>query len=276
MIKLNVTGLNNIVYEDNRVIIKSDQSGKIVLLWQEETINIIDLIIEENVHLELIELGEKENSQIRINIGKNSNVKYNIFTRETAFDSSKEFSLFEGAYLLVAYADFSQGRKKVNAKINLKENNSEVDWHLASLTQKDDKKIYNVDIIHEVGLTRANMENYGVCKETSTLEFLGDATIEKGSKKASTKQTAKIVVFDEKCHAKASPKLCIYENDVEASHGASEGQINPDHIYYLMSRGLSEEEAKRLITLGYLNPIMTYFSDENLKEQILNSIVKEI
>ena len=120
------------------------------------------------------------------------------------------------------------------------------------------------------------MENYGVCKNSSDLEFLGDAIIKKGAKKATTKQSAKIVLFDKTCHAKASPKLCIYENDVEASHGASEGQINPDHVYYLVSRGLTEEEAKKLITLGYLNPIVKYFNDEKIKKQIVNSITKEI
>ena len=43
-----------------------------------------------------------------------------------------------------------------------------------------------------------------------------------------------------------------------------------------MSRGLTEDEAKKLITLGYLNPIVKYFNDEKIKKQILNSITKEI
>ena len=40
--------------------------------------------------------------------------------------------------------------------------------------------------------------------------------------------------------------------------------------------GLTEEEAKKLITLGYLNPIVKYFNDEKIKKQIVNSITKEI
>ena len=49
------------------------------------------------------------------------------------------------------------------------------------------------------------------------MNFLGDALVRKGAKKASTGQNAKIMLFDPTCHAKASPMLCIYENDIEAN-----------------------------------------------------------
>ena len=65
-----------------------------------------------------------------------------------------------------------------------------------------------------------------------------------------------------------SPILKIDENDIEASHAAVVGKINDEHIFYLTSRGLSEEEAKRLITLGYLKPIMTGFADDEMKNEI--------
>ena len=70
--------------------------------------------------------------------------------------------------------------------------------------------------------------------------------------------------------------MCIDENDVEASHAAVVGKINEEHIFYLCSRGLGEEEAKRLITLGYLNPIIAYFDDQRIKEDIANAIIKKV
>ena len=84
------------------------------------------------------------------------------------------------------------------------------------------------------------------------------------------------MVFDKTCHAIASPKLCIYETDVQASHGASEGQINPEHVFYLTSRGIPEDDAKRLITLGYLNPIIKYFKDEAIQNKIRDCIIEEV
>ncbi len=90
--------------------------------------------------------------------------------------------------------------------------------------------------------------------------------------KSKTRQEAKIIVFDEKCRGKASPVLNISENDVEASHGAAVGKLNEMHLFYLMSRGLSKEEAKRLITLGYLKPIENRFEEDTIKERINQAI----
>ncbi len=76
------------------------------------------------------------------------------------------------------------------------------------------------------------------------------------------------MVFDEACKGIAKPILKIDENDIEASHAAVVGRINEDHLFYLTSRGLTEAEAKELITLGYLKPILNGFDDEEMKEEI--------
>ena len=69
------------------------------------------------------------------------------------------------------------------------------------------------------------------------------------------------MVFDNECVAKAKPILKIDENDIEASHAATVGKVSDEHIFYLTSRGLNLEEAKMLITLGYLKPILKGFND---------------
>ena len=84
------------------------------------------------------------------------------------------------------------------------------------------------------------------------------------------------MVFDEKSNGIAKPILKIDENDIQASHAAIVGKINDEHIFYLTSRGLSEEEAKRIITLGYLKPILKGFSDDNMVQEIENLIEGEM
>lgn len=264
------------VEENGNFRILANQKGKITLFWNEVAQDKLDIIVEENTELDFLEINEKENSQLNVLLDNNALVKYNVFTSFEALNARKHFVLNEGAYLLVGYADFSKGKKLLDVTVDLNGIFSKVEWHLASLTQDKDEKVYNINFLHNKENTYARMENYGVCKDYSLLSFIGDAIIFKGSKKSSTKQSAKIMVFDKTCHASASPKLCIYENDVEASHGASEGQINPEHIFYLTSRGIPEEDAKRLITLGYLNPITKYFSDDTICKEIRNCIIKEV
>lgn len=265
-----------LIKKNGNLIVLGNQNGKITLFWNEIDDSKINLIIEENTIIDILEIDEKENSEFNVNIKNNSSVHYNVFTSNSAYQSKRTFYLDENAFLRAGYADFSKGKKVVDIQVNLNGIYSNVEWHLASLSQNEDKKIFNVNFEHNNQLTFAKMENYGVCKDKSTLGFLGDAVIYKNCKKSSTNQSAKIMVFDKECHAIASPKLCIYENDVQASHGASEGQINPEHIFYLTSRGIPEEDAKRLITLGYLNPIIKYFKDEAIQNKIRDCIIEEV
>ena len=80
------------------------------------------------------------------------------------------------------------------------------------------------------------------------------------------------MVFDKDNKAIAKPILKIDENEVEANHAAVVGKINDEHLFYLTSRGLSETEAKELITLGYLKPILLGFKEEETKNHISSLI----
>ena len=152
--------------------------------------------------------------------------------------------------------------------MNLNGENSSAFWKLASVTEQKDKKVFDVSIIHNTSKTYGVSDNYGVTKDEGFLSFSGISHIKNGSKFSKTRQNAKIIVFDKLSNAKAQPILKIDENEIEASHGASVGTVNEDQIFYLTSRGLKEEMARQLITLGYLKPILNGFSDEEIKEEI--------
>ena len=79
------------------------------------------------------------------------------------------------------------------------------------------------------------------------------------------------MVFDPKSDAIAKPILKIDENDIEANHAAAVGKISDEHLFYLTSRGLSIEEAKLIITLGYLKPIFKGFDED--KAEYMNELI---
>lgn len=219
----------------------------------------------------IIEINNSS-SKVTFNLSEYSFVNHSIAFLDEGDSSNYEVNLSLGATYEGALADFSYGNENVKVTCNLNERDSKVLWHLSSLATLDDKKEFDISINHYAPHTYAKMENYGVNENRASMNFLGVSKIHKGAKASATHQSAKIMVFDADCKAKASPSLCIDENDVEASHAAVVGQINEDHIFYLTSRGIKEEEAKKLITLGYLNPILNYFNDE----QILSSIKETI
>ena len=184
-------------------------------------------------------------------------------------------NLANNSRIIVYFADFSTEKVSLNASINLNDEGATCEWHLASLSANKDNKDIAVNIYHNAPSTFGRIDNYGVCKDNGKLLFSGISHIIKGCHQSKSHQNAKIVVFDPECIAKAKPVLKIDENDIEASHAATVGKVSDEHIFYLTSRGLSLEEAKMLITLGYLKPILKGF-DSSIQTEIDSLIERRL
>lgn len=148
--------------------------------------------------------------------------------------------------------------------------------HLAAISSDGMKKAYQVSLNHHEKNTYGTMENYGVTNNGATLTFDGIGRIDKGMHQSESHQTSRIIVFDEQCHAKCNPYLYIDDFDVKASHAASVGAINEDHLYYLQSRGLSKKQAMHLITMGYLLPAIDVIEDEQIKQALLEALNRKV
>ena len=72
------------------------------------------------------------------------------------------------------------------------------------------------------------------------------------------------------------PKLYIDNNDVQAGHAQSIGQVDEEQLYYLQARGLNRDEATKLIVYGYLYPVAEVIQDEALRDLFLNEIREKV
>ena len=177
------------------------------------------------------------------------------------------------AEISVVFADFSKNLTRISSQIDLVGEGAKCDWHLATLSNKKDNKTFDISFKHVVGKTVSIMDNYGVARDDSKIVFSGISHITEGAKDSNAKQNAKIIVFDKNSRGVASPILKIDENEVQASHGAVVGQLNSDHMFYLMSRGLTFDDARMLITLGYLKPVSAQFSEKT--QELIENAIKE-
>ena len=206
----------------------------------------------------------KEDMILNFEVKEGAFLHLSTFAKEPIKNLKIQANVARNARFVVYFADFSTEINTSNIDINLNEEGASAEWHLASLSGLTDKKEISVSAYHNAPNTTANVENYGVAKDDSKLVFAGTSHILNGSVKSKTHQAAKIMVFDPNSDAIAKPILKIDENDIEASHAAAVGKISDEHIFYLTSRGLSNEEAKMLITLGYLKPIFKGFDEDKV------------
>ena len=234
----------------------------------------VDLLIEteSNATVDILVKNLSDKSSLKMIISENSHVNLSVLA-EAKVDSSKmDITVKKDGYLEVYFADFSKEVINLNCTIDLKNEGATAYFKLASLAANKDLKNIDVSIKHLSPRTYGRVDNYGVCKDEAKMMFLGTSHILKDSIKSKTQQNAKIMVFDEASNAIAKPILKIDENDIEASHAAVVGKINDEHLFYLTSCGISETEAKELITFGYLKPILLGFKEEQVKEHISSLI----
>ena len=182
--------------------------------------------------------------------------------------------VYKYARVSCAYVELTDYTTLSKIKYRLLEEEASVKLRLASLSKEKENKHYEMTLEHLAPHTYGDMDNYGIVKSKASLIIDGVGRIYKGMSGSDTHQTNKIIVFDEGCKAQANPYLYIDEYDVKASHGASVGKIDEDHLYYLMSRGLSKQDAMHLVTYGYFLPVLEFISVESLKERF-SDVLKE-
>ena len=261
-VSLNIKNNKELVIDsNNRFLLDVKEINNPLKIRLEKGVSAYILIINIDKEINLT-FDADEGSSLTLSVLAENSAKPMKITANMAYSSK-----FAG-YL----ADFFKGSCKGEITINLNGENSTCEWHLASLSDHDSHKEFDVSVFHNKMNTFATMDNYGVCRDEAKLIFSGISKIEKGSSSSKTHQNAKIMVFDEKSNGIAKPILKIDENDIEASHAAIVGKISDEHIFYLTSRGLTEDEAKQLITFGYLKPILKGFDDEEIIARIEKQI----
>ena len=253
--------------QNNQYTITRDLTSKRFLIDCNKVGGSINLNIDERVSANILIINLKD-ADINLHLGKSSSTLVSFLSKEEAKEVKIHAVLEEYAEIDAYFADFISGENRSDITIDLNGEEAAAAWHLASLATKKDKKSFDVSVYHNSKNTYCKLDNYGVCLNESNLTFAGICKINNGCSGSKAHQNAKIMVFDEACKGIAKPILKIDENDIEASHAAVVGKINDEHLFYLTSRGLSEAEAKELITLGYLKPILKGFDDEEINEEI--------
>ena len=127
---------------------------------------------------------------------------------------------------------------------------------------------FTTNVCHNAENTTNDILVDGILRDESSSVYRGLIRIPKEGQKTNSYLANHILKLGDKTLANSIPSLKIDANDVKASHGATVGQINEEHLFYLMSRGLSRQEAERLIVEGFFEPIIQKIPLEELRERI--------
>ena len=237
----------------------------------------LDINLGDDASIDLINISNKNiknnflNFRQKINVGKNSVLKnYSLDINPTSNIkySFKDISLDKNSHL--EYFVYSKGSQFSKHDINCSLNSDYGSVALNGIIDLDDKKHHEIKTV--INHNKENCKSYQLIKsalgDNSKGVYQGKIYVNSVAQKTDGYQLSRALLLNEDVEFNAKPELEIYADDVKCSHGSTSGNIDENSIFYLMSRGLSHAQSKRLLTNGFLNEVIEKITNENLKSLI--------
>lgn len=172
--------------------------------------------------------------------------------------------------------DLNDGHTMSDTKSIMQGQGSTSDVKVISVGKNAQQMSLTTQAVHFGKSSDSNMITRAVMKDSASAIINGITKIEHGATKANGVQTEKVLMLSSKARGDANPILLIDEDDVTAGHAASVGQVNPEQVYYLMSRGISRQDAERLIIYGFLAPVVSEISVEAVRTQLQRLLERKL
>jgi len=131
---------------------------------------------------------------------------------------------------------------------------------------------HNTSQDHMAPNTSSDLLYKGALDHSSRSVFRGIIKVHPKAQKTDAYQTNRNLLLSDKARADSLPNLEIQADDVRCSHGATVGQLDAESRFYLMSRGLSREQAERLVVMGFLGEVLSRLPLGGVVEKVTNVI----
>jgi len=109
-------------------------------------------------------------------------------------------------------------------------------------------------ILHLAPDTSSRIISKSISKDGGRATYRGQLLVAKGAKRVKSSVKCDALILDEKSRSDTYPYNIVNEDDTILTHEATVGKIGEDQLFYLMSRGLTEEEALNAVVMGFLEP----------------------
>lgn len=206
------------------------------------------LYTKNSLHSAVVEIYVKKNAKVQYTTIQNwSDNVYNLVTKRAFVKQEGSMRWIDGnigSKVTMKYPSGVLQEKGANLEV--------LSFALAGKNQIQDA---GGKAIHLAPYTSSNIISKSISKGGGKAIFRALTRIAKNAKKSKTHMRCDALILDNISKADALPNLQIDENDVSATHEATVGKIGQEQLFYLMSRGLSEQEATIMIVSGFLEPI---------------------
>lgn len=200
--------------------------------------SVIEFYSESSSNLDIIELSNLKNQESinSINFDQEDNSQINFLS-----------TVFGGKLY----------RSNIDIGINGRGCNN--NFGILMLGDNDDHIDYHVNIKHNSGNSSNNFNCKSLLKDNSKGIFNGKILVENQASGTDSTLNNNNLLLSEKSEIQSNPQLEINCEDVKCSHGSTTGNLDKDALFYLCSRGIQIDEAKAMLTHGFVSKLISSF-----------------
>ena len=238
-----------------------------------------DITLGNNSRLSILDFNLNYNKNNLININNNyllnagsvlKNYKIDIVDNKNLIYSKTNIDLEKNSisenFVLTSGSEFSKNEIVCNLKGNY--SSAFINGIMKSNASKKHEIRSKINHLCE------NTKSYQLIKSTLEDEakavYQGKIFVDKIAQKTDGYQLSKAILLNEGTEFNGKPELEIYADDVKCSHGSTSGNLDENKIFYLMTRGLNQKEAKKILLDGFFLEIIEKITDQKVKEEIKN------
>lgn len=183
-----------------------------------------------------------------------------------------ELHLGEGSTTKVIQLTTGGAVSRTTAFVDHAGRESTLEWHAAALGEGTQSHDAYVRIAHSAPGAKTLQQFRGIAAGRSRVSFNGHMRVDATSPNAQSDQSLKCLLAGPEAEADVRPQLEIYTDAVRASHGATVGKLDPDMLFYLLSRGIPEESASSLLKWAFVSDVISRLSTPALRADVEHSL----
>ena len=212
-------------------------------------------------------------SSIQIKIYAEENAKVHLSMAQTLEKSEISFwdiggELKENASVEIIKLEAGSKKAYTGTLMNLSGAKSSFDAQIGYYGKDKQKLDINYVARHTGKRTISNMETNGVLEDGAFKLFRGSIDFKPGCSGAKGDEKEEVLLLGDDVVNQTIPLILCSEEDVEGNHGASIGNLDEKTMFYLKSRGFSEEAAQNMVARARIDSICEKIADEYVKEKV--------
>ncbi len=244
----------------------------------------VQIVLEEGCNARFVEYhdssGEAEqysNAHIDVDVGKNASIDYvRLQNRDRAHSQTQRLNvrLGDGSTIRHFSLDLGGALSRSDLKIDIAGAGAAAEFNGLYISGDKQHIDNHTRVDHRIGPAKSVQEYRGILTGRSRCVWNGKAIVHAGADGSDAEQANHNLLLSEHSEINAKPELEIYADEVKCSHGTTVGQLDDDALFYLRSRGLDPQRAKRILTRAFAASVVEKSPLQELHE-LIGSLVEQ-